>query len=106
MALTEIVEGDTAFLTITFLDKTGAQASPASATYAVYDVASDTELQAATVISPLTAQVEITLSGAVNAIVNQANVKETRQVLVVATYAGGEQKTETYSYAVRNMEYA
>jgi archaellum component FlaG (FlaF/FlaG flagellin family) len=105
VALTEITEETTAYLTVTFYDKNGAASAPASATYQVHDVESGTVMKASTAITPIAATVEIELPGAtVNALVNQSNQRERRRVTVTATYGTSDTLNSVYDYLVVGLE--
>lgn len=102
MALTVINEGDTAYLTVTFKDKTGALAVPVTVTWQCIDLDSGAEMQAETSVSP-GSSIEITIPVAANAMVDPAKAHETRRVIVKSTYGGSEAKNGQYDYRIRNL---
>lgn len=102
--LIKINEGSAAYLTIGFYDKSDANVPPTTVTYQVHDVASGTEMQAETSLTPA-ASIEIPIDPAVNAIVNSSLSVETRRVTIKASYGAGEEFNDEYDYLVRNLSY-
>lgn len=99
----QINEGSTGYLTVTFLDKNGLAAAPVSATYRIHDVLSGTEIRAETAITPIAAQVEITLTPADNTLVNEVNSSEPRRVTAVAVYGQADGVKADFVYEVKNL---
>jgi hypothetical protein len=98
----EVRERSTKYLTVEFLDKTGAPAVPSAVSYRVDCLTTGQQVRADTPLTPA-ASVEITLTPADNAILG-GNVLETRRVTVVAQYGGaGDQAVDEYDYLVRNV---
>lgn len=102
MALTIIKEGDTAYLTVTFRDKTGVLAVPTTVTWDCIDLDSGQQMQAPTSVAP-GSSVEITIPTAVNAMVDSTKTHETRRVTVKSTYGGAEAKNGQYDYRIQNL---
>ena len=100
----EVPERTTSYLTVTFKDKTGAQAAPSSATYRIDCVTTGAALKGATAMGAA-AVVELTIAASENAIQNEQNALETKRVTVVALYGAGEQVTAEYDYLVRNLKH-
>lgn len=98
----EVNEGTTAYLSVTFLDKDGAEQEPATVTYRVHEMATGVQIRGDTSVTP-GETVEITLSVADNAILNQAALYETHVVTVAATYGEGDAVRSQYQYRVRNL---
>lgn len=104
MAIVSVVnEESSSYLTITFYDQDGVEAAPSSATYEVHDDASETEMLAETAL-PAGSSVEVEMTPAANAIVNDENPVETRVVTIQALY-GSEAINEEYKYKVRNLRF-
>ena len=97
-------EGSTAYLTVSFYDRTGAAVSPASVTWEAHDSDSGTELQAATALTPATSIV-ITIPSAVNVIQNTNHKSELRVVTIKATLGDGSKMNEEAEYQVRNLKH-
>lgn len=104
MANSTVKEGSIAYLTVSFYDKTGALAAPASATWEVHDKGTGNTLLSATAIAAIASSVELTLTSAINTLVNGAHSEETRVVTVKATFASGNVNDE-YEYDVIGLEY-
>ena len=107
MASSEIAvnEKSTAYLSITFKDKAGASEAPASATYQIDDVITGQAIRASTPITPIAAQVEITLAPADNVILLAAGkVLEYRRVTVIGVYNAGDQVTDEYIYPIQPLD--
>ena len=101
--LTIINEETTSYLTVTFLDKNGTPAAPASATWEAIDVESGTVLKTATAITPIAASVEITIEPSVNVMVNEAKHQELRRIIVKALYGASDKVNDQYDYLVKNL---
>lgn len=97
-------EGTTAYLTVTFKDKAGVNAAPASATYRIDCLTTGAAIKATTPL-PVGASVEITLTKTDNRIVTAANVREQRRVTVVGAYGADDQVQHEYDYDVLNLKF-
>lgn len=97
-------EGTTAYLTVTFKDKAGVNAAPASATYRLDCLTTGTAIKPPTAL-PAGASVEVTLTKTDNRIVTAANVRERRRVTVVGTYGADDQVQQEYDYDVLNLRF-
>lgn len=95
-------EGSTAYLSVSFKDKAGALATPASLTYSLRCLTTGAVLRDAV---PLTAssQVEITLTPADNTLQNPGNLYETRLLTIVAGYGASDALQDQYEYLVKNL---
>lgn len=100
--MNQINEGTTGYLSVTFKNKSGTEEAPASASYRIDDVATGTQIRAATSLTPATT-VEITLTPADNRILNTNLRAETRRVTVVAGYGVSDQVTSEYIYRVNSL---
>lgn len=99
----EVKEKSTAYLSVTFRDKTVASA-PAAASYRVHDKASGQVLLAETALAPA-ATVEITLPPSVNTMVDATRAFETRVVTVESTYGVDDGVCDQFEYSVVNLRY-
>lgn len=95
-------EGSTSYLSVSFKDKAGALAAPASLTYSLHCLTTGAALRNDVALSPAS-QVEITLTPADNAILNPGNQYETRLVTVKAGYGAADALQEEYEYQVKNL---
>lgn len=98
-----VTEKSTAYLTVSFYDKSGALAIPNSATYRIDDVQSGSQVRTDTAISPIASSVEIKLTTTDNAILNSAGRNEQRRVTVVAIYGVDDQVTDEHVYEVASL---
>ena len=101
--MAEVNEKTTAYLTVIFLDKSGNQEPPSSATWQVHDVESGEQMKAETPIDPIAAQVELTIPASVNAIVNAAKASERRRVTIKAVYGSDDGLNDQWEYSVKNL---
>lgn len=95
-------EQSTGYLTVSFYDKTGALAVPASASYRIDDKATGTAIRALTSLTPASS-IEITLTKADNTILNDTKPSEERRVTVISVYSATDQVTDEYIYTVVNL---
>lgn len=98
----QINEGTSAWLTVTFKDKAGANAAPSSATYQVDCLTTGTAVRAATAMSA-GASVEIALTESDTAIQNAGNATERRRVTVIGSYGAGDKVKAQYDFIVKNL---
>lgn len=98
----EVKEQSTSYLTVTFKDKAGAVAAPASATYRIDCLTTGTAIKAATALTPA-ATVEITIAPNENRIVTPGNTRERRRVTVTASYGASDGVNEEFDYDVVNL---
>lgn len=99
MALTEVYEGNTAYLTVAFTDGDGVAALPTAVTWQCHDIKTGEELQAETAVTPATS-VEITIPPSVNTLANADEQRETHRVTIKATYGDDDQATGKYDFVV------
>jgi hypothetical protein len=102
MSLEEVNEGTTSYLTVSFLDKSGAAAAPASARCRIDCLTSGQVIRAWTALTPGTS-IEITITAAENALNNDASEYETRLVTTEGTYSSTEKVTDEYQYRLINL---
>lgn len=98
----QVNEQSTAYLTVTFRNKAGAAEAPATASYRIEDVASDSEVLEATTITPA-ATVEVRLTPANNTLLVAGNPAELRRVTVIGEYGQDDAVTSEYVYEVVNL---
>lgn len=104
MATDAVNERTTAYITVSFSDKAGLPAAPASATCKIHDVATGTEIRASTALTPAT-DIEITITPSENAVINPNLAVEKHVLTVVGTYGVSDQVTGRYYFNVRNLGY-
>lgn len=104
MGLEIVDEGTSAYLTVTFKDKAGEQAIPDSINYRVDCLTNNKEIRGDTEITPPAAEVEIHLTPADNAIIDQANKTEAKLVTVKASYGAEDAINASYRYNLRNLK--
>lgn len=97
-------EGSTAYLTITFKDKTGTPQVPSSITYRIDCMTSGLQVLADTPVTPASS-VEITLTPSQNAMLVSGNVRETKRVTVKTLYGISDALNDQYDYQVINLPY-
>lgn len=95
-------EGSTAYLSVSFKDKAGSLAAPASLTYSLRCLTTGNVLREDVALIPAS-QVEITLTPADNTLQIPGNQYETRLVTVVAGYGAADALQEQYEYLVKNL---
>lgn len=100
----QLNERSTGYLTVTFLDKDGLPAAPASLSYRIDDLMSGTEIRGETTIGS-GASVEIVLSPSDNLIVNAARPEENRIVTISASYGVDDEINDEYEYQVLNLRF-
>ena len=100
----KVNEGSTAYLTVIPKDKNGAAQLPTSATWKVHDGRSDNEIQAETALTPGTSM-EITLTPAINTLLDRSVEFEMRVVTVKAIYGVDDAVTGAYEYQVDRAEH-
>lgn len=99
----QLNERSTHYLTVEFLDKTGALAAPTAVTYRIDCLTTGVVVRNDTAIGA-GSTIEITLTPTDNAMQNQDNVTEHRRVTVIGQYGGsGDQVVKGYDYILRNM---
>jgi hypothetical protein len=100
--LQQVNERSTAWLTVTFRDKTGAAQAPTSATYRIHDAGSGALVREAVLSAP-GSTVEIVLTDEDNALRNPAAGYEKRRVTVEAQFGQGDAVTAEFVYQVLNL---
>jgi len=97
-----INEESTAYLTVTFKDKTGAASQPTTSRYRIDDVQSGAQIRNWTALAPTAGVVEIILTVADNTILNPLAPSEGRVVKVEGTYGADDQVEDVFVYRIKN----
>ncbi len=103
MSLENVNEGETAYLTVAFSDKSGNPEAPTTISYRIDCLKNDEEILTDTSVTPAAAEVEITLLPSENIIIDQLNFLEKRLVTVTGTYGDDDAIIREYEYNVKNM---
>lgn len=102
MASAQVKERSTAYLTVTFFDKTKQPETPASVSYSVHCMTTNTVVRGSTSLSAASA-VEITLTPADTTIINPSNAFERKRVTVEATYGAADAVRDQFDFLVVNL---
>ncbi len=105
MAIASVKEQSVCYITVSFYDKTGALATPTSATWEVHDKSSGQVMQAATNMTPIASQYEIEILSSVNTLVDPAHGKEIRVLTIKATYGVGKSVLDEFEYEVIGLSF-
>lgn len=97
-----INEGSTGYLTISFKDKAGVAAAPATITYSLHCLSTGVVLRNNVALAT-SASVEITLSTIDNAIQTASNRRETKRVTIKAGYGANDAINTQFDYEVANL---
>lgn len=100
----QVNERSTAYLSVGFLDKTGAPQQPSSITYRIDDEATRTAIRDVTAVGAPAATIELTLTPADNAILSPSLAVERHVVTVIGIYGADDQVTAQYVYEVVNLQ--
>ena len=96
-------EGSSKTLSVSFFDDAKTAATPESVTYRIDCLTTNTVIRGDTPVTPASV-LNIALTPADNAIVDQANSRELRRVTVTATYnSGADALNDQFNYFVRNL---
>lgn len=95
-------EKSTSYLTVSFLDKDGAAATPASVSYRIDCLTTGAAIRGDTSASAASA-VTITLTPDDNTLQAQTNASERRRVTVTGTYGASDAVREQFDYEVLNL---
>jgi len=98
-----INERSTAYLTVRFYAKDGSLAAPTAVVYSIHDLTNGQEVRAETALVA-GAEIEITLTTADTAIINDNNQFERRLVIVEATYGVDDAVRSQYEFQVYNLK--
>lgn len=101
----QIKEGSSEPLTITFKNEDGDLVVPTSVTYRIDDVSTGQSILADTNYPTPTSTITITILPAYTAILNQTNLSELREVTVKSTFAGGKAQNLSIPYEVVNLRF-
>lgn len=100
--LFSVNERTTLVLTLSFKDEDGVAVVPATATYRIDDVLTETAILAATPLTGLASSIEVEITSAQNALISGVALEE-RIVTVEFTYGAGRRGTSEYRYNVRGL---
>jgi hypothetical protein len=100
----KVNENSTSYITVNPKDKDGVAATPATLAYWIDCKTTGTSMKAETALTPGTS-VEITIDADENAINDQANPVEVREVTVKAGYGSSDQVIEVFPYEVINLAF-
>lgn len=103
MAISSVSEQTTAYLTVNFLDKNGAEQAPTSGSYTIKTRAGDS-IKASTIIDPIASSVEIELTSSDNSIINTNGKSEVHIVTVIGVYGPGDQVVGVFEYQVDRVD--
>jgi hypothetical protein len=103
MSLEIVNEESTAYLTVVFKDKDGAEQAPTSATYRIDCLTNGEEVREDTAMTPIASPYEITLGAADNAMIDSDRLTEARRVTVEAVYGSDDHVNADYKYLVKNL---
>lgn len=98
----QVNEGNAAWLTATLRDKAGNLATPSSATYRIDCLTTGEEVRDTTALSAAS-EMEIALTIADTAIVNEGNSIELKRVTVIGVYGDGDEVKAQYDFNVKNL---
>jgi len=98
----EVNEKSTSYVTVEPKDKNGVAATPTTLVYQIDCVTTSTAITAETSLTPGTS-VEITITPTENAMIDQANAFEEREVTVTAGYGANDQIIEVFCYRLLNL---
>lgn len=97
-----VAEKSTAYLTVSWLDRNGAAAAPASVSYRIDNPSSGAAVRADTSASAGTTTL-ITLTPADNTLAAQTVAREARRVTVTGTYGADDAVRTQFDYEVVNL---
>lgn len=98
-----ISEGDSYPLSVSFVDTDGVAGAPATVSYRVDCLTTGQEVVDWTSVAPA-ASVNITVSTVQNKIINDANRRELKRVLIKSVDSGGNTLSDAYRYWVMNEQ--
>jgi hypothetical protein len=97
-----INEQSTAYVTVSFTDKTNAPAVPSTITYSTRSVTTGTAIKTGISVTPA-ASIEITLDALDTTIQNPANQYEDAMLTVHSTYGNNDNCNNEYPYRIKNL---
>lgn len=95
-------EKTTAYITVAFIDKTGAPAVPATITYSTKCKATGAEIKTNVAVPPA-ASIEIILDALDSTIQNSTNKQEDKLLTVRASYGANDECNSDYTWRVKNL---
>jgi len=103
--MTRVNERSASVWSFSFLDPTGALATPTSVTYRIDCLTSGAAILALTGVASPASSIDVPVSSDLNAIQNQGNAIERRRVTVNAVYNAGDEVHEQFDYEVVNLNF-
>jgi hypothetical protein len=95
-------ERSSAYITVNFLDKTGAPAVPSTVTYSTKCRSTGTAIKTDVTVTPA-ASVQITLDALDSAIQDSSNNTEIKVLTVKASYGANDECNAEYVWQVKNL---
>jgi hypothetical protein len=104
-SILDVNEGTTVILNAAFEDEDGDPVIPEAVSYAIYDVSSETYVLAKTTIAVglLDDEIDIEITAAQNAIIDNTKKYELRIVSVDFTYSTSKHGTNEYQFRIKNL---
>lgn len=102
VALEDVKEKTTCWITVGFFDKENNPAAPASITYWLHDNEGN---QLATASPAAAASVEIEIDSSLNAMQDRSLVREKRILSVKGTYGANDEVNDDYKYNIVNLKH-
>lgn len=99
-----VIEGNTAYLTVSFKDEDGNPATPSKIEYTIHDLYTQQEVVSSTPVAPMTS-IEITISSSTNDLKGEIVQIEKRVVTITADYADGAVQKDQFIYNVEPLEH-
>jgi len=95
-------ERSTAYVSVSFVDKDGAPATPLTVTYSTKCKATGTAIKTNVSVTPAPT-VTITLDALDNAIQSASNASEEKLMTVRSTYGANDECNDEYTWRVKNL---
>jgi hypothetical protein len=98
-----INEGSSITLTISFMDSDNNPVTPLALAYKIYDKDTNTVLDSASGIVPLTTSYDLDILGTINSMVNEDLNTEVRTVIIEWEWNNDQTDVYEYDYKIRNV---
>lgn len=99
----EVNDRSTAVITVGLKDENGNAVTPSAATYRIDDVDSGTQILDDTAFPSLASQVDLEITDAQNALLDETKPYESRKITVKFDYGSGKKGTAQYIYRIKNL---
>lgn len=96
----EVMQGSDCWLELTFVDRTGKLAVPASVTYRIDNLTNNSVVLSDTSLGSLASTMEVNIPGALNVMTYNWWGSQLNQAKVTATFADGSTATQIFPYYV------